>query len=312
MMHRSGFAWLTSAGMLLVGAGVFLLARAAEKGPATRPANRPPNIYEAVAAKGNLKTLARALDAAGLTPNLRGPRRLTLLAPTDEAFAKLPPGKLDMLLKPANRDKLVEVLACHMLPGTVPAGMFRRLRMADTLQGTTMLVRTVNGKAVVDGANVVAADIPASNGVIHEIDRVLEPKDIVGVLEADGQFTTLLAAAKAAGVTDLLEAPDRKLTFFAPTDEAFAVLPPGMVQVLLAPANRARLVDVLEHHVVRGRIRLAGGKLTPLAGPPLEVVDDEGVFLVNGANVLLENIKATNGMVNVIDQVLIPPADGGK
>lgn len=309
MINRSTSTWFVSAVLLLVAAAGFVWANAASDEHAARPAMGPPDIYQAAAAAKNLTTLTKALDAAGLTLTIKGPGPFTVLAPTDEAFRKLPPGTLDSLLRPENRKQLAEILTYHVLPGKVMSDKIRRLRMADSIQGTTLLFRTVNGKVYVDGAEVVAVDIPASNGVIHVIDRVILPKNLVDVAEVSGQFRTLLTAAKAAGLLDVLKAPDERLALFAPTDEAFAMLPPGTVEELLKPESKNRLANILKYHIVPGRNLLKAGKITPMAGPPLEVVEEEGVFTVNGANVLLENIKATNGMVHVIDRVLIPPTD---
>ncbi|MBN2130745.1 MAG: fasciclin domain-containing protein, partial [Sedimentisphaerales bacterium] len=116
----------------------------------------------------------------------------TVFAPTDEAFAKLPEGKLESLLKAENKEKLVEILKFHVVSGRLTATDVQRLLVADTVQGTSLLLATTEAGVTVDGATVVKADILATNGVIHVIDRVLLPKDIVGTATQAGQFNTLL------------------------------------------------------------------------------------------------------------------------
>lgn len=135
--------------------------------------------------------------------------------------------------------------------------------------------------------------------------------DIVDIARSAGQFETLTAALGAAGLVQTLEG-DGPFTVFAPTDEAFRALPPGTVERLLRPENRAELVRVLSYHVVPGRIAstdLAGRQVRPVtvAGPGLDVDARQGVS-VNQARVVQADIAASNGVVHVIDRVLLPPA----
>jgi uncharacterized surface protein with fasciclin (FAS1) repeats len=134
------------------------------------------DIVDTAVAAGSFKTLAAALKAAGLVDTLKGAGPFTVFAPTDEAFAKLPAGTVEDLLKPENREKLRAVLTYHVVPGKVMAAQVAKMNSAKTVQGGTVTIKTYGGKVMVDNANVVKADIEATNGVIHVIDSVILPK----------------------------------------------------------------------------------------------------------------------------------------
>jgi transforming growth factor-beta-induced protein len=204
---------------------------------------------------GSFKTLAAALKAAGLVETLQGKGPFTVFAPSDEAFAKLPAGTVDTLLKPENKQQLIEVLAYHVVPGKVLAADVVKLKAAATANGQRVDVKVDGDKVQIDQARVVAADIACSNGVIHVIDQVILPSTINIPATADkaGTFKTLLAAAKAAGLVEVLSG-DKPLTVFAPTDDAFAKLPAGTVESLLKPENKEKLAAILKFHVVPGRV----------------------------------------------------------
>ena len=141
--------------------------------PESRVFAAPSDIVDTAVAAGSFKTLAAALQAAGLVDTLKGPGPFTVFAPTDEAFAKLPAGAVDALLK--DKAKLTQVLTYHVVPGRVMASDVVKLKSAKTVQGGSVDIRS--GKAVmIDGATVVQADVAASNGVIHVIDTVLMPR----------------------------------------------------------------------------------------------------------------------------------------
>ena len=135
------------------------------------------DLVDTAVAAGQFKTLTTALEAAGLIDALKGPGPFTVFAPTDEAFAKLPAGTLETLLKPENKEKLKAVLLYHVVPGNVTADQVTKLngRSVKTLQGGSVKVRTAHGVRV-DNAKVTQTDVKASNGVIHVIDTVLMPK----------------------------------------------------------------------------------------------------------------------------------------
>lgn len=134
------------------------------------------DVVDTAVAAGNFKTLVAAVQAAGLVDTLKGAGPFTVFAPTDEAFAKLPAGTVDDLLKPENKDKLVAILTYHVVPGKVMAAdVAGKETKAKSVQGSEITVNGTNG-VMVDGAKVVQADIAADNGVIHVIDAVIMPK----------------------------------------------------------------------------------------------------------------------------------------
>lgn len=134
------------------------------------------NLIETAAASGTFKTLRRALDAAELTDVLEGTGPYTLFAPTDEAFAKLPKGTLDGWLKPENKAQLVSVLKYHVMPGRASTEEVAKLGNPKSMQGEAIHVTRSDSKVSVEGAYLIGKDIRSSNGVIHAIDAVMQPK----------------------------------------------------------------------------------------------------------------------------------------
>ena len=135
------------------------------------------DIVDTAVAAGSFKTLATALQAADLVGTLKGAGPFTVFAPTDEAFAKLPAGTLDTLLKPENKSKLQRILKAHVVAGKVMAADVVKLSSAKAVSGDMLAIASRAGVVTVDGAKVVTTDIAATNGVIHVIDSVIVPKD---------------------------------------------------------------------------------------------------------------------------------------
>jgi uncharacterized surface protein with fasciclin (FAS1) repeats len=164
---------------LLIGAcGGAATAEPATNTPASAAAIPQSNsdIVDTAVAAGSFKTLAAALKAADLVDTLKGPGPFTVFAPTDEAFAKLPPGTLDSLLKPENKSKLQGVLTYHVVSGRVGSDKVATLTSAKTVQGAEIKISQSAGNVMVNGAKVVKTDVACSNGVIHVIDSVLLPQ----------------------------------------------------------------------------------------------------------------------------------------
>ena len=160
--------------MMAVAALALLSAGRAEAqqhhGHAAQPAK---DVVQVAQEAGQFKTLLAAVEAAGLTETLRGAGPFTVFAPTDEAFARLPAGTVEALLR--DRQKLAAILTYHVVPGRVTAAQVVRLDRAKTVQGSDVRIRVNDGKVKVNDANVVAVDVAASNGVIHVIDSVILP-----------------------------------------------------------------------------------------------------------------------------------------
>ncbi len=134
-----------------------------------------PDIVDTAVKAGSFKTLVAAVKAAGLVETLKGDGPFTVFAPTDEAFAKLPEGTVESLLKPENKDKLVAILTYHVVAGNVKAADVVKLQEAKTVQGKAVKIQVTDGGVKVDDAKVVKTDIECSNGVIHVIDSVILP-----------------------------------------------------------------------------------------------------------------------------------------
>ena len=134
------------------------------------------DIVDTAVSAGNFKTLTTALKAAGLVETLKGKGPFTVFAPTDGAFAKLPAGTVDSLLKPENKQKLTAILTYHVVAGNIKAADVVKLTSAKTLNGESVTIKTAGGKVMINDATVVKADITATNGTIHVIDTVLMPK----------------------------------------------------------------------------------------------------------------------------------------
>jgi uncharacterized surface protein with fasciclin (FAS1) repeats len=157
--------------VVAIGAVMFL-----SLGAVARPKGPAKDIVDTAVAAGSFKTLAAALQAAGLVDTLKGPGPFTVFAPTDEAFAKLPAGTVDELLKPENKEKLAAILTYHVVAGKVTAAQVMKINSAKTVNGASVAISVNGGTVMVDGAKVIKADIMCSNGVIHVIDSVLMPK----------------------------------------------------------------------------------------------------------------------------------------
>ncbi|MCA9865484.1 MAG: fasciclin domain-containing protein [Anaerolineales bacterium] len=284
------------------------------------------NIVDVLAKDNRFDTAYDAVIAAGLADTLASAdATYTVFVPRDAAFTALDnanPAALGFLLGDPE-GALTDVLLYHVIPGKVMASDLVDGETLTTLQGgeLTVDVRT-NGDVFINGARVVTADIPAKNGVIHVINQVLVPAGlelpeapevtdsssalptIAEVLTDDGRFTSLLSALEATSLTDTFTSAG-DYTVFAPTDEAFAKL--GDIAL-----TESDLRAILLYHVVGDsltRDQLATDDLVPTLfnGRPI-IVNRDGPMILNlsGAKVVTYNVPASNGIIHVIDQVMIP------
>jgi uncharacterized surface protein with fasciclin (FAS1) repeats len=284
------------------------------------------NTIVDVAVGAGFETLVAAVQAAGLVETLQGEGPFTVFAPTDEAFAALPDGVLDGLL--ADSEALANVLTYHVVSGAVYAADVVGLASAATVQGEEIAITVDDGGVVLNGmSNVVTTDVEASNGVIHVINQVILPpslhagadtaseemsmmSDIVDTATEAGTFTTLLAAVEAAGLTETLQG-EGPFTVFAPTDEAFAALGEETINGLLEDIET--LSQILLYHVVSGEVLAADvvglEAATTVQGEDISIaVVDGGVVLNGSANVVTTDIVTSNGVIHVIDAVILPPS----
>ena len=280
--------------------------------PTEEPTPEPQSIVDIAVADGRFETLVAAVGAAGLAETLSNEGPFTVFAPTDEAFAKLPEGTVDALL--ADIPALTDILLYHVVEGAVLAEDVVSLEEAQTLLGENVSIRVEEGIVYINDAQVILADIIAENGVIHVIDTVLLPTEeeslgsIVDIAVADGRFETLVAAVQAAELAETL-AGEGPFTVFAPTDDAFAKLPEGTVEALLA--DIPTLTNILLYHVVDGAV-LAEVVVTleeaeTLLGEKVSIWLEDGMVYLNDAQVIITDILADNGVIHVIDTVLLPP-----
>ncbi len=267
------------------------------------------DIVDTAVAAGSFTTLVKAVQAAGLVETLKGPGPFTVFAPSDAAFAKLPAETLTALL--ADRAALTKVLTYHVVPGRVLAADAAKLSWAPTVAGSDLRVTRDSKGLLVDGSRVVAADVLASNGVIHVIDSVMLPrKDLVATAIEAKSFSTLVTAVKAAGLVEALQGKG-PFTVFAPNDAAFAALPAGTVEQLLK--DKAALTSVLTYHVLPSRV-LSGDipegtlEVATLQGAKLSVTKaKDGSVTVNGVKVIAADVLAGNGVIHVLERVVLPP-----
>ena len=269
----------------------------------------PKDIVDTAVADGRFTTLATALTEAGLIDTLKGDGPFTVFAPTDDAFAKLPAGTVETLLKPENKQALTDILTYHVSADEFMAADVVKETLLDTVNGIPVKVVVDGSKVMINEAEVLITDIKTSNGVIHVIDSVLlPPKDIVDTAVADGRFTTLATALTEAGLIDTLKG-DGPFTVFAPTDDAFAKIPAATLNALIA--DKAQLTAVLTYHVISGRVMAADVvKLTDadtVNGLPVTIKVDGDKVYVNDAQVIITDILCSNGVIHVIDTVLLPP-----
>ena len=270
---------------------------------------------------GSFKTLVTAIRAAGLEETIRTAPALTVFAPTDEAFAALPPGTLDQLI--ANPEALKNVILYHAVGGQVLSDQAITLKEAQMLNGEKTKITYDGMTLYINSSKVISADVLASNGVIHVVDKVLipgsgnakgsleeatSPRDVLEVAEAAGTFKTLLAAVKAADLEHTLKSA-KNITLFAPNDAAFAKIPSHQLQALLKDKHALR--NILLYHAIGSRVSAAeASKLshaTMLNGKTVKVEKPcEGSLRINNSNVIATDIDGINATVHVIDTVLIP------
>ncbi len=272
------------------------------------------NIIETAAAAGSFSTLLAALDEAGLTSALEAPGEFTVFAPTDEAFTALLTALDIDAATLLGIENLSDILLYHVLEGTYMAEdvVANAPFSMETMLGSDVNFTVMDGTAYINGVEIVTTDIETTNGVIHVIDEVILPLDnIVATATAEGSFTTLLAALDEAGLTSTLEGAG-SYTVFAPTDDAFADLLTALdidAATLLGIDN---LSDVLLYHVLDGAyystdvVAAAPFTMSTLEGTEVEFMVMDGNAYINGVQIVTTDILTTNGVIHVIEEVLLP------
>jgi uncharacterized surface protein with fasciclin (FAS1) repeats len=274
----------------------------------TTTTSQTKDIVETANADGSFTTLVQALTAANLSDTLKGTGPFTVFAPTDATFNSLPTGLLNELL--ANTTALKQVLLNHVVSGKLMATDVTHKSSVTTLQGQTLPINTSEGAVKIGPATITKTDIACNNGVIHVIDKVLIPPGIMNIVQTAQyyNFSTLITAVQTADLSSTLSGTG-PFTVFAPTDAAFAALPAGTLNSLLA--NQTALTNVLLYHVVSGELLasavVTNTNLTTLQGGSLMITTTSSGVMVNDANVIKTDVLCSNGVIHVIDKVLIPP-----
>ncbi|KPZ64106.1 Immunogenic protein MPT70 precursor [Pseudoalteromonas sp. P1-16-1b] len=295
--------------------------------PETAPTN---NIIETAQQAGNFSTLLAALDAASLTSALADESsEFTVFAPTDAAFEAIGSNFLNTLL--ANPTVLADILKQHVLVGSVDSvtAMSLNGQSAETLLGNTLPV-AINAETNMlsfGGANIIVKDIMTTNGVIHVIDSVIisdvtlpqSTNTIADIASADGNFTTLLAALTATGLDTLVADPDNTFSVFAPTDAAFAALGQDTINALLADTDTLR--DILLYHVFPDATVLSddavsiansnSNKVEMANGDMAAISYVDSSLFINDSAITEANVTASNGVIHVLNKVIMPPAEVG-
>jgi uncharacterized surface protein with fasciclin (FAS1) repeats len=255
------------------------------------------------------KTLVAAASAAGLVPTLQGAGPFTIFAPTDAAFAALPAGTVEALLADP-QGALTQILLYHAVGANAKSTDLSNGQFIKTINGKSISVKIENGSVFINNAKVTVADVIADNGVVHVIDAVLlPPSTVVDIALNSPIHKTLVAAVSAAGLVPTLQGPG-PFTIFAPTDAAFAALPAGTIEALLADPQGA-LTQILLYHAVAGETLSSslsnGQSIITIGGKPVKVKIENGKVFINDAQVIVADVLADNGVIHVIDGVLLPP-----
>ncbi|MFO0580069.1 MAG: fasciclin domain-containing protein [Polyangia bacterium] len=286
------------------------------------------DIVDTAVAAGKFGTLVTAVKTAGLESTLRGAGPFTVFAPDDGAFGKVPEFLRTQLLSAPYKTELSLILTYHVVAGNVKAaGLLGKTQDVATAApgGAKVKVDGSNGKVVLNGGvNVTTADVTASNGTIHVVDRVLLPSIVdtaVGYKDGATEFKTLVTAVTAADLGATLSGPGT-FTVFAPTDAAFAALKAslGDTKWNALLADKVKLARVLKYHVL-GSVAFAkdvkSGQVDTLAGATdkltlsvaagqVTVTDAATPAGGKPASVVLADLPTSNGVIHVIDRVLVP------
>jgi uncharacterized surface protein with fasciclin (FAS1) repeats len=254
-------------------------------------------------------TLEVAIVAAGLDETLASDGPFTVFAPTDDAFSLVPANVLETLLADPT-GLLTQILLNHVVSGTALSTDLSNGMMIETLQGSEVMVSITDGVVMIDNATVIVADIIADNGVVHVIDAILQPamptNTVFDIIANSDVHNTLETAIVAAGLDGTL-ASEGPFTVFAPTDDAFSLIPADVIATLLADPT-GLLTQILLNHVVSGTTLSTdlsdGMMITTLQGGEVSVSINDGVVMIGNATVIVADLQADNGVVHVIDAVI--------
>ncbi|HKK44493.1 MAG TPA: fasciclin domain-containing protein [Balneolaceae bacterium] len=295
-------------GILLI-AAIAVFNACKDDDNSTSATNEPGTIDEVAQSNDNFSTLVSALQDAGLITSLQGTGPFTVFAPTNDAFANLPNG----LLASLTNEQLTEILSYHVISAEIASGDLQAEQTAGALAGGELFVTVDGGNVTVNGNSTVTdADIEASNGIIHAVNQVLLPdryQDIVGIVAKRYALQTLEDAVVQAGLAGTLQQNTQDgYTVFAPANSAFEGID-------LSSLSQQQLQDILTYHVLPAKVLssdISAGTVTTVNGATLEIsVGGDGTVTLtdqagNTFTVTQADLEGTNGVVHIIDGVLMP------
>ena len=301
--------------LIVMGFAAITLSSCKDDDDATPEDPMPDSVVQVLTESENHKTLVAAVTAAGLVQTLQGTGPFTVFAPTDAAFAALPTGTVETLLEDPE-GTLTDILLYHVVGSKVMSASLSNGMKAPTLYGEDLTITITGEDVFINDARVTVADIETKNGVVHVIDAVLIPEEeevgtIVEIASSENDFMNLVSALNL--FPDLVDALDGEgsFTVFAPTNDAFADLLDAIGQVSLDDIPESVVRDILEYHVITAAVfsgDLTSGDVPTFGGESISVDVSDGVVLNGSVNVTNADIEASNGVIHVIDGVLVPPS----
>jgi uncharacterized surface protein with fasciclin (FAS1) repeats len=266
-------------------------------------------IVDVAAGNPAFSTLVEAVTKAELVEALRGTGPFTVFAPTNDAFSALFAQLGVSGIEDLTKEQLTPILLYHVLGQEVPSSALKAGQTAATLQKGLVTILKREGKVTVNGISVVIPDVEASNGVIHAIDRVLLPNDLVAVAAGNPNFSTLVEAVTKAELVDALRATG-PFTVFAPTNDAFSALFAQLGVSGVEDLTKEQLTPILLYHVLGQEVPSsalkAGQTAATLQKGLVTILKREGKVTVNGISVVIPDVEASNGVIHAIDRVLLP------
>lgn len=280
------------------------------------PAPQPKTIVDIAVEDNNFSTLVEALQKANLVQAMEADGPFTVFAPTNDAFNQLFTDLGVSGINDLTAETLTPILLYHVLgvkaeSSGISTGYFETINTSGPNGNAVQIYVTVgNGVQINGDVNVTTADIDASNGVIHVIDKVMLPPTVVDMAISNPAFSILVEAVVKANLVDALNA-EGPFTVFAPTNDAFQDLFNDLGVSGIADLTAAQLSPILLYHVVNGNVRsdmVSTGMVPTLNGASIDVVaNSNGVTLNGTANVVIVDVQGANGVIHVIDEVILPP-----
>ncbi|HKL38224.1 MAG TPA: fasciclin domain-containing protein [Bacteroidales bacterium] len=275
--------------------------------------NEEQTIVDVASSDDTYSTLVAALQKADLASTLQGDGPFTVFAPTNEAFESLLQDLGVSSLDDLTADQLEPILLYHVVSGKVMStdlsnGYVKSLSPGPGNTQADILVNIDNGVSLNSSSNVTAADVDASNGIIHQIDKVILPPNVVDIASDNSDFSTLVDAVVKAELAETLSG-DGPFTIFAPTNQAFQDLLNELGASSLDDLSKEDLLPILNYHVVSGNVLssdLSSGNVTTIGGKDIAIDVGNSVTINGSSNVTAVDIQGINGVIHVIDEVLLP------